>query len=301
MNAKDFSVPITIGVFAVVCMAFVLSVFFFASIFIINGQTPEKPSDLSTVDSSNGKDSQYVDPEIAAKVNVLKNEIETYDKILSSNYMILVNKDNPLPEDFTQGSLIDTESNPAVKLEAVTAIKIQEFINAAKQDGYTCKVITGYRTNSEQESVFNRAYQSEINAGYTAEEAEARVGLTVAKPGYSEFETGYTVCIAESSSVTKEEMIESDLYKYISENIYKYGFILRYPEGKQDITGYEFDPFCYRYIGDAGLADGILSMSHAQYIYEKSFSFEEYIDYITAKRAYAVQNLSVATAETERH
>ena len=86
MNAKDFSEPITIGVFAVVCMAFVLSVFFFASIFIINGQTPEKPSDLSTVDSSNGKDSQYVDPEIAAKVNVLKNEIKK--TVTDGNFVI---------------------------------------------------------------------------------------------------------------------------------------------------------------------------------------------------------------------
>ena len=119
----------------------------------------------------------------------------------------------------------------------------------------------------------------------------------MAKPGYSEFETGYTVCIAETSSMTKDEMLNSDLYKYISENIYKYGFILRYPEGKKDITGFEFDPFCYRYIGDIGVSDGVLSMSHAQYIYEKSMSFEEYIDYIKAKRSYAVQNLNVSTAE----
>ncbi|MBO5298865.1 MAG: hypothetical protein J6B51_02145, partial [Clostridia bacterium] len=63
------------------------------------------------------------------------------------------------------------------------------------------------------------------------------------------------------------------------------------------ITCYEFDPFCYSYIGDAGISDGVLSMSHAQYIYEKNRSFEEYIDYIVSKRAYAVQNLSVLTAE----
>ena len=285
----------TIGVIAVVCIAFVLSVYFFASMFVFTGQ--EIIDDLPDASVSNNNDEPVIDPEIEAKIKTLKKEIETYDKILSSNYMLLVNKSNPIPEDFNQISLMDTESNPAVKLEAVTAIKIQEFIDAAKQAGYTCKVISGYKSFTDQETLYNQAFQSEINAGYTAEEAELRVGLTVAKPGYSEFETGYTVCIAETSSMTKDEMLNSDLYKYISENIYKYGFILRYPEGKKDITGFEFDPFCYRYIGDIGVSDGVLSMSHAQYIYEKSMSFEEYIDYIKAKRSYAVQNLNVSTAE----
>ncbi len=298
MNGKSYSEPMTIGVIAVVCVAFVLSVYLFASMFVFTGQNiieNNPDDDVIKEDFQQGDDG--IDAETQAKINSLKNEIATYDKILSSNYMLLVNKENPLPEDFNQTSLMNTESNPAVKLEAVTAIKIQEFIDAAIQTGYTCKIISGYKSYSDQESVYNQAYQSEINAGYTAEEAEARVGLSVAKPGYSEFETGYTVCIAETSSMTKDEMLNSDLYKYISENIYKYGFILRYPEGKQDITGYEFDPFCYRYIGDAGISDGVLSMSHAQYIYEKNRSFEEYIDYIVSKRAYAVQNLSVLTAE----
>ncbi len=305
MNGRSLSEPMTIGVIAVVCVAFVLSVFCFASMFIIN----KKDTSVTDLPGNNNivtpepEENEYqgVDPETAAKISALKNEISVYDKILASNYMLLVNKEHALPEGYSPSSLIDTESNPAVKLETVAAIKIQEFINAAKQAGYACKVIVGYRSADDQEAVYNRAYQSEINAGYTAEEAEARIGLSVAKPGYSEYETGYTVSIAENSNITKQEMIESDLYKFISENIYKYGFILRYPEGKQDITGYEFDPFCYRYIGDEGVSDGILSMSHAQYIYEKNFSFEEYIDYLTAKRAYAVQNLNVSFAESDRH
>lgn len=296
MYGKSYNEPMTIGVIAVICLAFVVSVYFFASMFIFTDAIADGEKD-NIVENNNDNDLSGINAETAAKIQSLKSEIATYDKILSSNYMLLVNKDNPLPDDFNQISLMATESNPAVKLEAVAAIKIQEFIDAAKQEGYTCMVVSGYRSYSEQESVYNQAYQSEINAGYTAEEAAARVGMSVAKPGYSEFETGYTVCIAETSSMSKDEMINSDLYKYISENIYKYGFILRYPEGKQDITGYEFDPFCYRYIGDAGVADGVLSMSHSRYIYEKNFSFEEYIDYITTKRAYAVQNLSVLTAD----
>ena len=302
MNGRSLSEPMTIGVIAVVCVAFVLSVFCFASMFIVNNNDiTDLPGGNKTVINEPENDYSGVDPETAAKIEALRNEISVYDKILSSNYMLLVNREHPLPEEYTPTSLVDTESNPAVRLETAAAIKIQEFINAAKLEGYSCKVITGYRSSSDQESVYNQAYQSEINAGYTSEEAEARIGLTVAKPGYSEFETGYTVSIAENSTITKEEMLQSDLYKYISENIYKYGFILRYPEGKQDITGYEFDPFCYRYIGDEGVADGVLTMSHAQYIYEKNFSFEEYIDYLTAKRAYAVQNLNVSSAESDRH
>ncbi len=302
MNGKSLSEPITIGIIAIVCVALVLSVFCFASMFVINkNDNPSIDGEINTNKPQNDNEYSGADPETVARIESLKSEIAVYDKIFASDYMLLVNKDHPLPEGYSPSSLIDTESNPALKLETVAAIKIQEFINAAKEAGYSCKVVTGYRSNTEQEAVYNFAYQSEINAGYTSEEAEARIGLSVAKPGYSEFETGYTVCIAENSSVTKEEMLESDLYKYISENIYKYGFIQRYPEGKQDITGYEFDPFCYRYIGDEGVADGILSMSHAQYIYEKNFSFEEYIDYLTAKRAYAVQNLNVSSAETDRH
>ena len=110
MNGKGYSDSMTIGLISVVCIAFVLSVYFFASMFVFTGSdmVEELPNNDLTIENKD----PVVDPEIEAKIQALKKEIETYDKILSSNYMLLVNKSNPIPEDFNQTSLMDTESNP---------------------------------------------------------------------------------------------------------------------------------------------------------------------------------------------
>ena len=126
-----------------------------------------------------------------------------------------------------------------------------------------------------------------MNAGYSKETAENMTNLIVAKAGESEAETGLTVEIATRRGMTVEEMEASDLYKFAKENMYKYGFILRYPQGKESITEYNYSPFLFRYVGSTG------DVNHAQYIYEKNLTLEEYTYYLSNKKAEAKQSLDV--------
>lgn len=275
----------------IICISFLLSAYFFASFFIINGKIESET--VTPIENEIKETENTPKTETDSKIDQYQKEISIYDKILSSSYLTVANSSNPLPDGYEQTALVECESNPAVKLEAITAIKIQEFIDAAREAGFNCKVIVGYRTYAEQETIYNKELQSLMNAGYPKETAEAMAKMTVAQPGQSEYETGYLVQIAENSQMTAAEFENSELFTYIKENIYKYGFILRYPQGKESVTGYSYNPFCFRYIGEEGMSDGVLSVSHAQYIYEKNLTLEEYIDYIKNKRAVAEQSQKV--------
>lgn len=220
--------------------------------------------------------------------------IATYDEMLSSPYLLLVNKNNPLNEDFEAFSLVECASNPAEKLNVKAEEAIQQFISECSENGIVCRVTAGYRDSDQQNSIYNSYYQGLINAGYTKDVAESMTGLVVSKAGESEFETGFALKIAESATMTSIEMEESDLFQFVKQNVYKYGFILRYPQGKTNDTGYSFDPFTLRYVGFDGCDNGATGiLNHAQYMYENNLSMEEYIDYLQMKKAEAMQNLNI--------
>ena len=127
-------------------------------------------------------------------------------------------------------------------------------------------VRAGYRSQEEQESVLDNkiaAYQSE---GYSKSRARSLALETVAEPGTSEHELGLAVDInAEEGRSTGDEV-----YDWLAENAYKYGFILRYPSDKAEITGIDYEPWHYRYVGKDA----------AKEIYESKECLEEYLNKI---------------------
>ncbi|MBQ2915534.1 MAG: M15 family metallopeptidase [Clostridia bacterium] len=282
-SLKTDSRELNIAYIVVVSLIFVLTLVTFSSMFVFNSELA--PDDLP--DDKNEQNEINYSAETAAKIHEYKQTIKLYDEMLSAPYLKLVNKQNPLEDDFVAEDLVQTITNPAVKLNSEAAASLQKFIEAAAQEGIVCTIVSGYRTYEDQESYYTETYQSNMNAGYSKETAENMTNLIVAKAGESEAETGLTVEIATRRGMTVEEMEASDLYKFAKENMYKYGFILRYPQGKESITEYNYSPFLFRYVGSTG------DVNHAQYIYEKNLTLEEYTYYLSNKKAEAKQSLDV--------
>lgn len=175
--------------------------------------------------------------------------------------LIVVNRWNVLPEDYSvelmelsNGQKIDSRIYPA----------LQEMFDAARAEGIYPIVREGYRTAEEQQEILDEKIQIYMNQGYSQSRAERTAKEWVALPGTSEHQLGIAVDInADKSKCSNEEV-----YTWLAENAYKYGFILRYPMGKQEITGTSYEPWHYRYVG----------VEAAREIYEREICLEEYYE-----------------------
>ena len=170
--------------------------------------------------------------------------------------LVLVNKYNKLPDKYEANYLVTLEtkySDNSRKMKSEAAEAMRSMIDETKKKGLKMKVISGYRTESSQNTLFNNSIKKN----------GIKHALTYsAKPGHSEHQTGYA---ADINSV-EETFKNTKEYIWLTDNAYKYGFIERYPKGKEFITGYGYEPWHYRYVG----------VEAAALIHEKGITFEEY-------------------------
>lgn len=173
--------------------------------------------------------------------------------------LVLVNSKNSLPKNF------DTEltklSNGVCVDERIYP-PLQQMFDDARNQGINPTVREGFRTREEQEEIMQNRINKYITEGYSKTEAKNKAREEVAKPGTSEHELGLAVDINAGKGSTSEQV-----YSWLSENAYKYGFILRYPNGKEAITGIEYEPWHYRYVGKEA----------AEKIHSKHITLEEYL------------------------
>ena len=175
--------------------------------------------------------------------------------------LIVVNRWNELPEDY---SVELTELSNGQKVDSRIYPYLQEMFDAARAEGVYPVVRGGYRTEEEQQEILDDKIQTYINQGYSQSRAERTAKEWVALPGTSEHQLGIAVDInADKSKCSNEEV-----YAWLAENAYKYGFILRYPLGKQEITGTSYEPWHYRYVGEEAALE----------IYEQGICLEEYFE-----------------------
>lgn len=175
--------------------------------------------------------------------------------------LIIVNRWNELPEDY---SVELTELSNGQKVDSRIYPYLQEMFDAARAEGVYPVVREGYRTEEEQQEILDDKIQTYINQGYSQSRAERTAKEWVALPGTSEHQLGIAVDInADKSKCSNEEV-----YAWLAENAYKYGFILRYPLGKQEITGTSYEPWHYRYVGEEAALE----------IYEQGICLEEYFE-----------------------
>lgn len=181
---------------------------------------------------------------------------------------ILVSAKYPLAEEMEMER--ETVGWP---VDARIAQPLKDFLAAAKADGYTLQVISGYRTFARSAVLLENEVQAQMKYnGYSREKAEQVAATRVAPPGTSEHNTGLAVDILSGDYYNHHSQIEES-FEYDAEAAWmkahcaEYGFILRYPKDKQDVTGIIFEPWHFRYVG----------VEIATYIMQNGLTLEEYL------------------------
>lgn len=180
----------------------------------------------------------------------------------SLGYMMLVNKEFALRFDFNPGSsrVVNVDSTREMELDDGAATSLELMFAKAKEDGINLVLVSAYRDFELQNTLYYRKVQS---VGYV------EAGKYVARPGESEHQTGLAADIscASVNFGLSESFKETPEYEWLMNNAGNYGYILRYLEGASDITGYSYEPWHFRYIGDTEIAN---------FIMENKLTFEEY-------------------------
>ena len=136
---------------------------------------------------------------------------------------------------------------------------------------------------------YNEFFEDErfaISSAYRTESAQAALNSTV-KPGESEHHTGYCVALQVFDSTNNRINLDPETDRWFYQNCHKYGFIVRYPDEKKDITGVDRYEHCFRYVG----------VAHATYMYENNLCLEEYLDKLKDSYSSAATRLSISAAD----
>ncbi|MCR5773452.1 MAG: M15 family metallopeptidase [Lachnospiraceae bacterium] len=161
--------------------------------------------------------------------------------------LILINKDHLIPDDYTFELATITDS---VTSDVRCAGALVKMIRGARNDNVYLYVASPFRDLERQTFVFNRKVESIMKEGYDYDEAYQMASEVVAIPGTSEHQVGLAFdLVTDGYWKLDEGFAYTDGGKWLAENAPDYGFILRYPKGKEDITKIEFEPWHYRYVG----------------------------------------------------
>ncbi len=182
--------------------------------------------------------------------------------------LILVNHWNYIPDDY-QMVLVRLANGESV--DARIYPDLLAMFNAARAHGVDPVVVSGYRSPEEQESLMMKKINEYQTQGYSAVEAQALAEKWVALPGTSEHQLGMAVDINPAGDQAKADQ----LYEWLNHNSYKYGFILRYPADKTEITGTIYEPWHYRYVGKEAAAE----------IYARGLCLEEYLEELAVSKS----------------
>ncbi|MBI2592460.1 M15 family metallopeptidase [Candidatus Saccharibacteria bacterium] len=187
---------------------------------------------------------------------------------------VVVNKGRILPIDFAPSQVLpnvslhyDASANDS-HLQPDAAQALETMTSVAKKDGILLKLFSGYRSYSQQRSVYSN---------FVASQGQAYADVTSARPGHSEHQTGLAADVAATSGECDIEICFGDMAegKWVAANSYKYGFILRYPKDKQNLTGYEYEPWHLRFVG-IDLASQLYKTGETL---EQFFNLPTYADY----------------------
>ena len=189
-------------------------------------------------------------------------------------YLMLVNKENALSATYTPADLVEVtnmkagyESNRQYMCETAE-LALQALYQDLYAAGFTdVGVTSGYRTYKTQELLHEKYVLKEIeDRNVSRAEADKYASRYSAVAGQSEHQTGLAADMYNTASA-EVSFGDTEAYKWLKDHAHQYGFILRYPENKTDITGYDFEPWHYRYVG----------RYHATQIYEQGLCLEEYL------------------------
>jgi len=168
-------------------------------------------------------------------------------------YVPLVNPWNPVTEDY-ELQLVEVEN---YKVDATCAQALQDMLAACRKAGNKVQINSAYRDEAKQQSIWEDYRKNYMAQGYSYEQAEKMTAGYVAVPGTSEHHTGLGIDLGSGSKT----------YKWLAEHCWEYGFILRYPEDKTDETGFNYEPWHFRYLGKP----------LAEAVYDSGLTLEAYL------------------------
>jgi D-alanyl-D-alanine carboxypeptidase len=203
--------------------------------------------------------------QIIEEINTVAKEKESVNNPL--NKLVLVNKEQGLPSEFIPEDLVVPNipfafagDHPKKKIRIVAAKALEKLFAKAKEDNIELVGVSGYRSFNRQKEIFD--YNARLKGVEAANQYSA-------KPGHSEHQTGLAMDVS-SSAVNYdlvEEFGETEEGRWLSKMAPEYGFIIRYPKGKENITGYQYEPWHLRYVG----------VEHAKKIAYNDSTLEDYL------------------------
>lgn len=186
---------------------------------------------------------------------------------MSSERPLLVNRENPLPEDYEVELITLPDGRAKVAEEAYEPLC--EMLNAGKEEGLSFLVCSSYRDKERQEELFDEDVEVLLRKGYSYMEAYEEVAKETMPPGCSEHSTGLAFdIVALDYQMLDKGQEKTDENKWLRKHCAEYGFILRYPKGKEDITDISYESWHFRYVGK----------EVAEYIMEEGITLEEYLE-----------------------
>lgn len=180
--------------------------------------------------------------------------------------LVLVNKQHPVPDDyaFELGTI-----KGSMKCDVRIIDDLMDMMQAAKKDGIKLVVCSPYRDYNRQTVLFNRKIDYYMEKGYSYAEAYKIASMTVTVPGASEHQIGLALDIVSSTySGLDEGFGETKAGLWLREHCDEYGFILRYPKEKEYVTGIQYEPWHFRYVGKEAAAE----------IMERGITLEEFLE-----------------------
>lgn len=179
--------------------------------------------------------------------------------------LILVNTDNPMPYGYS----IDTATlTNGLQADSRCYTDLQKMLDDCRKEGLTPVVCSAYRSQEKQKILFENQVEKQKSTGLSDEEARIEAEKLVALPGTSEHQTGLAFDIVDIDyQMLDLQQEKTPVQQWLLKNSWKYGFILRYPPDKSDITKIDYEPWHYRYVGK----------ENAKFIYDHNLCLEEYL------------------------
>ncbi len=178
--------------------------------------------------------------------------------------IMLINKQHPIPEDY---EFVLATIKGSMKCDERIIPELQQMMQAAKKDGVSLVIRSPYRDYERQIYLFNRKVKAYMKKKMSYLEAYRTTAQAVTIPGASEHQVGLALDITSDTYTTLTEgFSETEAGKWLAQHSYEYGFILRYPDGKEDITGISFEPWHFRYVGKTA----------AKYMFDNDLTLEEF-------------------------
>lgn len=244
----------------------VLLIFAFFAVYqtVANEGTNETPKPIQT----NPAFSQKITGEVGYPTDNYGETEEPQRPAPADWRLLLVNKWNKIPNNYTM-ELIELANGQAIDIRVYS--DLQQMMDDCRAAGLSPIICSSYRSMEKQEQLYENKIFRLMAEGYSYERAKEEAGKVVAIPGTSEHQTALALDIVDATNQNLDETQESTaVQKWLIEHSWEYGFVLRYPKGKSDITGIIYEPWHYRYVGREA----------AREMKELDMCLEEYLEWL---------------------